>query len=155
MTTNSAELITLKHVKRVNELLGEFSIELIRRGNRHDDTKFLPAELGPLEEMQKLVEAEGQAPYGSDEYKRRLEILKPMLDHHYANNSHHPEHYDLGIDGMTLFDVVEMSLDWVAASERGGEAVVGLTSSQERFNISPQLMNILKNTYDHLKVKHK
>lgn len=151
----SAELITLKHVKRVNELLGEFAIELIRRGNRHDDTKFLPAELGPLQEMQSLVDNEGQVPYGSDEYKQRLEILKPMLDHHYANNSHHPEHTSRGINGMTLFDVVEMSLDWLAASERGGETVVGLTYSQERFSIEPQLMDILKNTYDHLNVKYK
>lgn len=341
---SSAELITYKHVKRVNELLGEFAIELIRRGNRHDDTKFLPAELGPLEEMQKLVDKEGQAPYGSEEYKRRLEILKPMLDHHYANNSHHPEwtfskekwkpvidfeelyevsnlgriksvsrtversgktgnlsvneliregyvtpkgyiriqlsksgkphnllmhilvarawlgekpeenyqinhkngiksdnraenlewvtpsenlihayetelresnakyvfvcedldistigaekmakilreefgyekvsasgiynsainggkHLDISfkayklfvpievspINGMNLLDVVEMILDWKAASERGEESFINLTSSQKRFNIDPQVMDIIKNTYDSLNFKY-
>lgn len=152
--TNSAELVTLKHIKRVNELLGESAIELIRRGNVHDSSKLLPAELVPLQEMQELTEREGQAPYGSDEYNRRLGILKPMLDHHYANNSHHPEHHELGVDGMTLFDVVEMSLDWIAASERGGEAVINLTSSQKRFNISDQLLNVIKNTYDELGYKY-
>jgi hypothetical protein len=150
-----AELITLRHIKRVNELLGEFAIELITRGNIHDDSKFDPEELNPLQEMQDLVDREGQAPYGSDEYERRRQLLKPMLDHHYAYNSHHPEHTTKGINGMSLFDVVEMSLDWIAASERGGEAVVGLTSSQERFKIDNQLMDILKNTYDTLNVKYK
>lgn len=154
-TMSSAELVTYKHIKRVNELLAGFAVELIARGLVHDDSKFEPEELGPLQDMQELVEREGQAPYGSDEYKRRLGILKPMLDHHYALNSHHPEFHSRGINGMTLFDVVEMSQDWIAASERGGETVVGLTSSQERFNISDQLMDILKNTYDYLEIKYK
>lgn len=155
MTTNSAELVTLKHIKRVNELLTMCAMELLMRGVVHDDSKFDPEELGPLQEMQELTEREGQAPYGSEEYERRRQLLKPMLDHHYEENSHHPEHFELGIDGMTLFDVVEMSQDWIAAAERGGETIVGLTSSQERFNISDQLMNILKNTYDYLEIKYK
>ncbi len=86
-----AELITYKHIKRVNELLGEAAIELIKRGNRHDNSKFTPEELEPLQAMQDLVDREGQAPYGSAEYERRRQILKPMLDHHYSKNSHHPE----------------------------------------------------------------
>lgn len=151
----SAEVITLKHISRVRELLGEFAIELIKRGDRHDKSKFEPEELVPLQEMQDLVDREGQAAYGSDEYKRRLEILKPMLDHHYLKNSHHPEHYgEKGINGMTLLDVAEMSQDWIAASERGGEPVINLTSSQKRFNIDTQLMDILKNTYDELGYKY-
>lgn len=152
---NSAELVTLKHIKRVNELLTAFAVELLSRAVNHDNSKFDPEELGPLQDMQDLIEREGQAPYGSDEYKRRLEILKPMLDHHYAENSHHAEHFENGINGMTLLDVVEMSQDWIAAAERGGEVVVNLTASQERFNISDQLMDILKNTYDYLDVKYK
>ena len=151
---SNAEIVTLRHIKRVNELMGNAAMELIRRGNVHDTSKFDPEELVPLESMQELVEREGQAPYGSDEYKRRLGILKPMLDHHYANNSHHPEHYKNGINGMDLFDVVEMSQDWIAASERGGEVVINLTSSAERFNISEQVLDIIKNTYDRLGYKY-
>lgn len=151
---SNAEIVTLKHIKRVNELMGNAAMELIRRGNVHDTSKFDPEELEPLESMQELVEREGQAPYGSEEYKRRLGILKPMLDHHYANNSHHPEHYENGLNGMDLFDVVEMTQDWIAASERGGEAVINLTSSAERFNISEQVLDIIKNTYDRLGYKY-
>lgn len=151
----SAELITYKHIGRVQELLGESAIELIRRAVAHDRSKFEPEELGPLQDLQDIVDEEGQAPYGSEEYERRREILKPMLDHHYANNSHHPEFYPDGINGMDLFDVVEMSQDWIAAAERGGEVVINLTASKERFNISDQLMDILKNTYDRLGYEYK
>lgn len=143
---SSAELITLKHIKRVNELLGEFAIELIRRGNVHDNSKFEPEELVPLQQMQELVEKEGQAPYGSDEYKRRLGILKPMLDHHYANNSHHPEAHKRGIEDMSLYDIVEMLCDWKAASERGEESEINLSASKERFNISDQLFSIFESS---------
>ena len=43
---------------------------------------------------------------------------KDGIEHHYAVNSHHPEHYEAGIAGMSLFDLIEMLVDWKAASER-------------------------------------
>jgi hypothetical protein len=44
--------------------------------------------------------------------------MKPAIQHHYKANSHHPEFYDNGVEGMSLFDVLEMLLDWKAATER-------------------------------------
>lgn len=151
---SKASIVTYKHIARVRELLGEAAIELIKRGDKHDASKFDPEEMGPLEEMQKVVDTEGQAPYGSDEYKIRLEILKPMLYHHYALNSHHPENKPNGIDGMNLFDVVEMFFDWRAASERGEESFMNLTASKERFKISDQLFSIFENTCNDLGYKY-
>lgn len=86
--------------------------------------------------------------YGSDEYKAQLEKLKPALSHHYAHNSHHPEHYVTGIDGMNLLDVIEMLVDWKAASERhaDGDIMRSIDINSERFKISPQLRSILENT---------
>ncbi|TVR06680.1 MAG: hypothetical protein EA385_15290, partial [Salinarimonadaceae bacterium] len=55
---------TLRHIARVRALLGEFAVEMIRRGERHDASKFDPVEKGPLDEMQGLIEREGQAAYG-------------------------------------------------------------------------------------------
>lgn len=155
MTMSSAEVVTYKHIKRVNELLGEAAKELIRRGNVHDASKFSPEELGPLEEMQKVVDTEGQVPYGSEEYKKRTAVLKPMIEHHYSLNSHHPEHYPNGIEGMNIFDVIEMVFDWKAASERGEESTVNLTFSKERYNISDQLFSIIENTYQDLGYNYK
>lgn len=151
----ASELQTHRHIARVNALLGEFACELIRRGAVHDQSKFDPVEAAPLEEMQKLIDAEGQAPYGSEGYKRRTAMLGPMLEHHYANNSHHPEHYADGVAGMDLFDLVEMFLDWKAASERGDEPAMNLTHSFQRFGISGPLASILRNTANRLDFKHK
>lgn len=142
--------VTRKHITRVRNLLCDASDELHRRGENHDKSKFDPIEKGPLDEMQRLIDEEGPAPYGSDEYKRRTALLGPMLEHHYANNSHHPEHYPDGVNGMDLFDVIEMFFDWKAASERGGENDIGLTHSIERFKIDPQLASILANTAERL-----
>lgn len=53
------------------------------------------------------------------------------------------------INGMSLFDVLEMLLDWKAATERmkdGGDIRASLTINRDRFKISPQLEAILANT---------
>lgn len=149
-----AEVSTHKHRARIQQLLSEFTAEMSKRATFHDLSKFGPEELNPLAKMQKTVSENGEAAYGTDDYKERLKILEPMLDHHYLRNSHHPEHYINGIDGMSLFDIVEMFFDWKAASERGDNSVMGLTASKERFNISDQLHNIFKNTCDDLKYEY-
>jgi hypothetical protein len=144
--TDSRE-VTRVHIRRVQELLHNAVHEILKRSREHDWSKFSPEEYEPLNEIQKLVETEGQAPFGSYEYNRRRDLLKPMLEHHYMYNSHHPEHYgELGVDGMNLFDVLEMFFDWKAASERGQESSMNITAVCKRFNISPQLENIFRNT---------
>ena len=70
------------------------------------------------------------------------------LDHHYANNGHHPEHYPNGVNDMTLYDIVEMFMDWVAAGERhaDGNIYKSIEHNKVRFNLDPQLVNIFTNT---------
>ena len=152
--TRGAEVVTRKHMQRVSELLGDAAIEIIKRGQKHDLSKLEPVEMEPLQRMQDLVDKEGQAPYGSAEYKRRTSLLGDMITHHYANNSHHPEHYENGVSGMDLFDLVEMFFDWKAASERGEESSISISASVERFGISDQLATILRNTADRQNFKH-
>lgn len=149
----SAVAATKKHMARVRELLDMAAGRLSVRGYQHDVSKLTDVELGPLTEMQKIIDRDGQAPFGSPEYKRRTAILKPMLDHHYRHNSHHPEHYENGVDDMCLFDVIEMFFDWKAASERGEEPAMNLTAACERFRVSPQLQRIFENTADQLGYK--
>jgi hypothetical protein len=90
--------------------------------------------------------------YGSEEYRQALVELKPALDHHYAKNSHHPEHYPEGVDDMTLMDVIEMFCDWKAATERmhDGNIRQSLDHNRKRFNISDQLNKIFENTVKEL-----
>ena len=146
MNTTSAEIITRAHMQRVAALLGEAAIELIKRGARHDLSKLTPQELGPLQSLQDHIAVHGQAAYGTPEYEAHRQLLAPMTAHHYANNTHHPEHYPEGVAGMDLFDLIEMFFDWKAASERGGESAMNLSHSVKAYAIPPMLESILRNT---------
>lgn len=140
---------TLRHIKRVNELLSNCAIELLERGKNHDSSKL---ERGEREYFDRVGERLKGLEYGSDEYKASLKELEPALEHHYANNPHHPEHYEDGVDSMNLFDVLEMLVDWKAAGERHdtGSIFKSLEYNKVRFSISPQLLRILENTANYI-----
>jgi len=137
---------TRLHINRVHSLLGRCAIILLERGARHDASK--------LEEPEKAIfDTVGNrlavVTYAGDEYKHSLADLKTALDHHYAHNPHHPEHYPNGVDGMSLFDLTEMLMDWKAAGERhpGGMNIVrSVEISSDRFAMGEQLKKILMNT---------
>jgi hypothetical protein len=149
-----ARKITEAHIDRVGQLLAEVAGTLRWRAKNHDRSKFSPEEAGPLQAMQDLIDKEGPAPFGTDEYRQRTALLGPMLEHHYANNSHHPEHYPNGMSGYDLFDLVETFCDWKAASERGGDSAMGLTYCCQKYGIPPMLEAILRNTADRMGFKH-
>lgn len=136
---------TLLHIKRVNQLLTEGASELIRRANVHDNSKLKSPEKELFDEYTPMLK---KATYGSDEYKGFLKGLKVALDHHYANNSHHPEHYKNGVNGFDLFDLMEMFFDWKAATERmdSGNIYKSIDLNRERFEISDQICDIFINT---------
>lgn len=136
---------TLLHIKRVNTLLSQAASELLRRGSVHDDSKLQSPEKEHFDRETPLLKG---LTYGTQEYKDSLERLKIALDHHYANNSHHPEHYTNGIDGMNLFDLLEMFFDWKAAGERHEDGCIykSIEKNKERFKMSEQLRSIFYNT---------
>lgn len=136
---------TLEHIKKVNGYLIDASTELLRRAKIHDDSKLESPE---KELFEVLTPKLAGLTYGSDEYKQSLDDLKPALDHHYENNSHHPQYYENGIDGMNLFDIIEMFYDWKAAGERTkeGNMLKSIEINKDRFKMSEQLVNIFNNT---------
>ena len=113
----------------------------------HDDSKLYWPE---VEYFDKYTPILNGLSYGSPEYKESLAKLKPALDHHYANNTHHPEHYKNGINGMDLFDLVELLADWKASSHRqnDGNLICSLVKNKEKYGISDQLFEILENTVE-------
>lgn len=144
---------TRKHISNVNKFVSLFNMLLNERAINHDATKMSTPE---LELFTEVTEKLAGSTYGSEEYNKFLGELKPALDHHYARNRHHPEHYENGIDGMTLVDLVEMFCDWKAATLRhnDGNILKSIEHNTKRFNISPQLSQIFKNTaelFDNLK----
>lgn len=136
---------TFDHIRDVQELLALVSNELIVRGINHDDSKLHDPEKPLFDEYTLKLK---NCTYGSDEYKQYLVELKVALGHHYSKNSHHPEHYNDGINDMDLLDVIEMLCDWKAATKRhiDGDIVKSIEINTNRFEIDNQLKQILLNT---------
>jgi phosphopentomutase len=145
VTVEDSTVATLKHSRRVDELLLELMWEIGLRVTHHDESKLQEPEKSMFDEFTPKLR---DSTYGSDEYKGFLEQMGVALQHHYDNNRHHPEHFENGVDGMTLVDLVEMLADWKAATERheDGDLARSLEIQQERFGLTPQLVSILRNT---------
>ena len=141
---------TLDHIRKVQENLRTTIINLNQRAAHHDQSKLEPPEKPIFDEMTPRLRA---STYGSDEYKAMLAEMQVALEHHYAHNSHHPEHYPEGVSGMSLLDVIEMLADWRAATERhaDGDIRESIRINAERFKLEPQLVAILENTVKELR----
>lgn len=143
---------TLEHIKRVQDLLTMVAIELVTRGVLHDASKLESPEKELFDLYTPLLK---NIKFGDPDYTDSLDKLKVALDHHYKHNSHHPQHYPNGINDMTLLDIIEMFVDWKAASERtkNGSIIDSIELNEKRFSINPQLINIFKNTVNFLENK--
>jgi len=138
---------TQAHIERVQTLIQSAINNLAKRATVHDLSKLIEPEKSAFDRL-KALSLSGMT-YGSEQYRECLRKEQPAIQHHYAYNSHHPEYYPNGIDGMSLFDLLEMLLDWKAATERmkdGGDIKRSLEINTDRFKISPQLNAILANT---------
>jgi Family of unknown function (DUF5662) len=140
---------TLDHVHKVQEYMRRAVDNLAHRAITHDASKLEDPEKSAWDvATPKLAELT----YGTEEYRASLREIKPAVQHHYQQNSHHPEHYENGISDMSLLDLIEMLCDWKAASLRtkDGDLMASLEHNGERFDISPDLMSILSNTIEEL-----
>lgn len=104
---------TIRHIESVRNYLNLAIRELLRRGERHDQSKLESPEREMFDEWTSKLR---EVTYGSPEYAEFRRQLKPTLDHHYANNRHHPEHFKNGVSDMHLIDILEMLMDWKASS---------------------------------------
>jgi len=145
MTTAECNMETQKHIENVRKFIRYMTDKLTQRGVDHDSSKLVSPEVDLFAQYTKKL---SKVVYNGDEYKQFLENLKPALDHHYATNRHHPEHFQNGITDMTLIDIVEMFCDWKAATLRmnDGNLLKSIEQNAERFNIDGQLKQILLNT---------
>lgn len=138
---------THEHIGHVRDGL-EFAVgELMERAAGHDRSKLEEPELSVFNEYTPKLR---DSTYGSDEYKTFLEGMGEGLRHHYEVNRHHPEHFENGIQGMNLIDLVEMLCDWKAATLRHADGDIrrSIEQNQERFGYSDELKDILLNTLE-------
>ncbi len=136
--------LVIKHINSVqNHMTSAISI-LLERLSDHDQSKYDDDELGLVLGKPSLDKYQ----YMSVEERAALAAVKGAVARHYAKNSHHPEHYENGINGMSLLDLIEMACDWKAASESSsnGSFENSIRFGEERFGMSPQLVDIFMNT---------
>ena len=139
---------TQKHIDLVNENGKKFCDKFLERLIHHDASK--------LEEPERKYFDRGtprlqDSTYGEKSYDDAKARIKPGLDHHYANNDHHPEHFgERGISGMNLYQLLEMWIDWTAAVKRHNDGNIfnSLMYNKDRpeFHMDDQVFNILMNT---------
>jgi hypothetical protein len=145
MTKAECIVETHKHIENVRKFTKVVTDKLTARAIEHDRLK---CESPELEIFTEYTPKLAKSTYGSEEYNSFLKEMNVALQHHYANYRHHPEHFERGINDMTLIDIVEMLCDWKAATLRhnDGNLLKSIEINAKRFGISEQLTQILLNT---------
>lgn len=136
---------SMRHIETVRNYLNACIVELLHRQERHDQSKLEAVEVETFDKFTPLLRT---CTYGSDEYKSFLAQMEPALQNHYANNRHHPEHFENGIQGMNLIDVLEMLIDWKCSGLRhnDGDIFKSIEINQNRFGYSDEMKQIFINT---------
>jgi hypothetical protein len=136
---------THQHIAMVRLYMDRFSRGLHARADNHDASKLVSPEKEAYDVLTPRLKG---LTYGSDEYRASLREMKPAIQHHYAHNTHHPEHYAGGVADFDLLDLVEMLCDWKAASLRhaDGDILASIEHNVTRFGLDPQLASILRNS---------
>lgn len=109
-----------RHRDLVRANVQRLTQELERRAIVHDASKLSVDE---VEGFVRINAAARAHPYGSPEYVASMDSEKGpggCITLHYARNSHHPEHHDCAAK-MGFLDIIEMVLDWKAASDGYGK----------------------------------
>ena len=128
---------TTKHKFQVMRFMLKVCFKLLKRAWVHDFSKYTKHEapyFAVAQDTKNVV-------YGSDEYKKDVEInLKDALEHHYKHNTHHPQHFKNGVKEMQPLDTIEMLCDWKASTLRykGGNIKESLSANVKRFGYSEQ-----------------
>lgn len=89
---------TLEHIDKVRARMQEVISNLTIRASGHDRSKLQEPEKSAYDALMDFKSSHEMV-YGSPEYAEGLKILGPALDHHYANNSHHPQFWTWPLPG--------------------------------------------------------
>ena len=120
MTDETKALVTImRHREIVAGALVLLADQLRERGRVHDRSKLVEDELAGYVRINAVAR---EHPYGSPEYKESMRSeMGPdgCITKHFARNSHHPEYHDEALH-MGWLDIIEMVIDWYAASQTYG-----------------------------------
>lgn len=130
-----ALLTIMRHRETVADFLTALSDYFRYRAREHDRSKLKFDEFAGFARIN--VVARNHA-YGTPEYDASMEEAKKpggCIHTHFGRNAHHPEFHQSEKD-MGLFDLMEMVIDWKAASMTYGTNTLAesLPIQLERFN---------------------
>jgi hypothetical protein len=125
------------HRRDVEKVMTLMASLFLRRGKLHDVSKLEEPELSAITLIKDMK-------YGTDEYLKHCQ--SDGIKAHYKNNRHHPEHFENGVDDMTLIDVMEYFADCAVAAKRRSGCYIDFENLRERHKLCPQLVKILNNT---------
>lgn len=136
------------HKFHVMMFIIDFTFKLIWRALVHDLSKLRADERNDFIELAS-IDYMKNVKYGSDEYKQILKDHRGAIDIHYSRNSHHKEYHDDGVNGMDLYDLIEMIADWKAAGARtkGGNLRESFKVNRKRYKISDEIYILLNRTF--------
>lgn len=144
MTTEEAKTIVtiFAHKLQVASYLSRFADEVKNRALEHDASKLSNDEFSGFVQINRIAR---EHKYGSSEYMKSIKETN-AVELHYRGNLHHPEHYQNGIENMTLFDIIEMVADWRAACETYGQSYLkdSLAIHTKRFDLQDKHMYLIK-----------
>jgi hypothetical protein len=112
---------TWRHIHRVMQFMNRFAVAMLDRALRHDQSKLAPPEVALFAAAPPL----GPIAYGTPAYEESRRRIMPALEHHYAHNRHHPEHWPTP-SGAEIDDLREdiAVLESIASERIRGAAVL-------------------------------
>lgn len=151
---SDAKFKTMRHIETVRNYLNAAIVELMKRGEKHDQSKLESPEVETFDQYTSKLRG---CTYGSEEYKQNMKEMKPAIDHHNSLNRHHPGYFKNGIQDMNMFDLIEMIIDWRAAGMRhkDGDIIRSLKINKERFKMSDELHDLLLRTIQFIERNYK
>ena len=134
-------LTILRHQTLVRRYLLELAHRLEQRALIHDLSKLQLDEFTGFVEIQRVAR---EHRLDSPEYK--ASIQSDVVNLHLSRNSHHPEFHHGGIKDMPLLDLIEMVIDWRAASETYGRTTMAesLPMQKERFKMTDEQYRLIQ-----------
>ncbi len=144
---------TGEHIGAVQGHMAVAIAHMRKRARRHDASKLDEPERSGFQAMTADARLKDLT-YGSDEYRAVLREHTPTIRHHYEYNDHHPEHFEDGVDGvsllarMSLLQILEMLCDWKASTTRmkDGDLTRSIEMNATRFGYGPEITMVLMNT---------
>jgi hypothetical protein len=136
-----AQVLLRTHSPRFITLL----VRLLWRGAVHDISKLRWSE---IQGFSPYIRKLGKVKYGTPEYTKMIDNIRPVISLHYKRNSHHPEYWKMGIQGMDLVYLLEMYCDWKASGRRspGGNIQDSIMKQKEKLGLDVVMTSILINT---------